>query len=122
VADTRRSPSFQRKLESRGGGVDSGSRPAALPGMTKQRTRSVFHALCTKRVESQKAVGGRQLAPRRFFCVWSDKLLSKDFETKPLGKAKRWAEEGMLSLRGAADDEAISAEDKDCFAPLAMTP
>jgi hypothetical protein len=24
-------------------------------------------------------------------------------------------------LRGAADDEAISFSDKDCFAPLAMT-
>jgi hypothetical protein len=29
------------------GELDSGSRPAALPGMTQKRTRYVFRALCT---------------------------------------------------------------------------
>ena len=46
-SDARSSLSFQRKLESRGGEVDSGSRPAALPGMTKKKTRSGFRAVST---------------------------------------------------------------------------
>ena len=34
-------------LESRGGEVDSGSWPTALPGMAKKATHCVFSALCT---------------------------------------------------------------------------
>lgn len=43
----------------------------------------------------------------------------EDHKTKPYAQNSR---EPALSLRGGADDEAIPAEDNDCFAPLAMTP
>jgi hypothetical protein len=43
-----------------------------------------------------------------------------DFETKPLDEAKRFSG-GERVIARSARDEAISAEDKDCFAPPAMT-
>jgi hypothetical protein len=61
--------------------------------------------------EPQKSNVGR--LPPRF-------ALPEDCETKPW--TKRTTEGESMSLRGGADDEAISVLiDKDCFAPLAMT-
>jgi hypothetical protein len=46
-----------------GGELDSGSRPAALPGMTQKRTRYVFRALCLRTCLKTYAEAAEQDGP-----------------------------------------------------------
>src|SRR5262245_31575197 len=67
----RRSPSFQRKLESRGGGVNSGSRPTALPGM-------FIHSQRTLEPENLRRAAGWSLrAQRSNLCLPKQRLLRR---------------------------------------------